>query len=92
VRHNRARGKHGILRMSEIVRAIADAGIEKDEIQRRLGMDSEELDRLSDMRGSPDMKSKDSFGKGWVPVAEAKTKAAQLVEKKDRAAKAATKK
>lgn len=68
VRHNRARGSHGVLKMADIVRAISASGLGDDEIMRRLGMDREEVSRLSDARGSPDQAGKDSYGKGWVPV------------------------
>lgn len=68
VRHNRARGAHGVLRMSDIVRAIQASGLTDEEIQRRLGMEQEEIDRLVDARGNAEAVGKDSFGKGWVPV------------------------
>lgn len=82
IRHNRARGKHGILRMADIVRAIASSGLDEADVQRRLGMDREEFQRLTDLRGSPESKSKDSFGKGWVPVAAVQSKAAKDAAKK----------
>ncbi len=72
VRHNRARGQHGILKMSSIVRELIAQGLTDEEIERRLGMEDEELVRLVDMRGSPDQAGKDSFGKGWTPVARTK--------------------
>jgi ParB-like chromosome segregation protein Spo0J len=67
VRHNRARGQHGIVAMAGIVRELVKQGLTDDEIERRLGMEDEERERLADMRGSPDKAGKDSFGKGWVP-------------------------
>ena len=33
----------------------------------KLGMEAEELERLADMRGSPEKAGKDSYGRGWVP-------------------------
>lgn len=68
VRHNRARGQHGILRMGEIVRAMAKSGLTNEVIAHRLQMEQEEIDRLSDLRGSPDKAGKESFGKGWEPA------------------------
>ncbi len=68
VRHNRARGQHGVLKMGAIVRQLQAEGLTAAEIERRLGMDPEERDRLGDMRGSPEKAGKDSFGRGWVPV------------------------
>lgn len=68
VRHNRARGQHGILKMSDIARSLVESGLEEAEICRRLGMEQEELDRLTDVRPSPQAAGKDSFGLGWVPT------------------------
>lgn len=50
IRHNRARGSHGIVRMGEIVRELKEAGVGDAEIRRRLGMEQEEIDRLADFR------------------------------------------
>lgn len=69
VRHNRARGQHGVLKMGDIVRSLRDEHGQSDaDIKRKLGMDREELTRLADQRGAPELMGKDSFGKGWVPV------------------------
>lgn len=67
VRHNRARGQHGILKMGNIVRALQQGGMNDEEICEGMGMEQEEVDRLADMTGSPDSAGKDSFGKGWIP-------------------------
>lgn len=68
VRHNRARGQHGVLKMGDIVRQLQEEGVTDPEICRRLGMEVEELERLSDLRAAPELIGKDSFGRGWVPV------------------------
>lgn len=70
VRHNRARGQHGILRMGEIVRAMRAEGVADEKICTMLGMEDEELERLADERPSPERVGMDSFGKAWVPVRE----------------------
>lgn len=67
VRHNRARGQHGILKMAEIVRTAQEDGLTEEEICTGFGMEPEEIDRLADMRPSPEHAGKDSFGRGWVP-------------------------
>lgn len=67
VRHNRARGQHGVLKMANIVRTLVAEGLSDEQIEERLGMEDEEIARLTDMRGSPEQAGKDSFGKGWVP-------------------------
>lgn len=67
VRHNRARGAHGILAMGKIVRALIASGKTEEQVAIELGMDSEETARLADMRGSIDVAGKENFGKGWTP-------------------------
>ena len=68
VRHNRARGHHGVLGMGGIVEQLRAAGCPDDEIRRRLGMTQEEVDRLADNRGAAAVLARDSFGQGWVPT------------------------
>ena len=48
VRFNRARGQHGILKMSAIVRDLQGSGLSQEEIEKRLGMEDEEVSRLTD--------------------------------------------
>ena len=72
VRHNRARGQHGVLKMGDIVRAAQAAGLSDDDICTGMGMELEELERLADLRGSPETAGKESFGKGWIPDIETK--------------------
>jgi ParB-like chromosome segregation protein Spo0J len=68
VRHNRARGKHSVLLMSEIVLGlINDHGYTEDEIAVKLGMEQEEIARLSAVSKSPEAAGSDTFGKSWVP-------------------------
>ena len=68
VRHNRARGAHGINAMGEIVRSLQEDGLDEKEIMKRLGMEREEVIRLADFRPATERIGQDSFGKGWVPV------------------------
>lgn len=68
IRHNRARGHHGITRMGEILRFIQESGMDDNQIMARLGMEAEELDRLTDFRGSDERAGQDHFGKGWKPT------------------------
>jgi ParB-like chromosome segregation protein Spo0J len=69
IRHNRARGQHGILPMSSIVRSMYEAGVTKDDIMRRLGMEDEEVDRLLASSGAPTTHG-EGFGKSWKPTRE----------------------
>lgn len=73
VRHNRARGKHGVLKMGEIVRSAQRAGVSESSICKGMGMELEEVERLADMRGSPKAAGKESFGMGWAPDIKTKT-------------------
>lgn len=70
VRHNRARGNHGVLKMADIVTGLRELGVSDEDIQRRLGMEFEEVERLGDHRSSPELSGMDSFGRGWVPTPE----------------------
>lgn len=67
VRHNRARGVHGVLGMADIVADLLQGGMSPEEIGRRLEMDPEEVDRLAD-RGVMTKRglNPDGFGKGWT--------------------------
>ena len=68
IRHNRARGEHGVLSMANIVRTMYEEGTPKEEIEKRLGMEDEEVERLLDRSGMTIRASADGFGKAWVPV------------------------
>jgi ParB-like chromosome segregation protein Spo0J len=70
IRHNRARGTHAVLRMAEIVRGMMDDGVPQREIQKRLGMEREEVLRLVNRAGMPAQVTKGRAGalsKAWVP-------------------------
>jgi ParB-like chromosome segregation protein Spo0J len=76
IRHNRARGRHGILHMAEIVRALLAQGLTPKDLEERLGMEREEVERLADMRPAPEKLGRESFGKGWVPAESSEQRAA----------------
>ncbi len=68
IRHNRARGQHGIDPMAAIVSDLLKSGMKKDEIMDELGMQEEEVDRLDDHRGQPErVGGGTKHSKGWVP-------------------------
>ena len=71
IRHNRARGTHGITAMGEIVRDLSRRGLGNEEIMERLQMEQEEVTRLMDYRPSTEQNGQGGFGKGWVPVKDA---------------------
>ena len=69
IRHNRARGTHGVLEMSNIVTDMVKNGLNGDEIMSRLMMEKEEVVRLLFRAGIPKsdvFKDKD-FSKSWSP-------------------------
>lgn len=71
IRHNRARGTHHVVRMSEIVRDLADSGLDVDEIRARLSMDKEEVTRLLERGRMTERASSDEgFTEAWRPVAK----------------------
>jgi len=69
IRHNRARGTHGVLEMSNIISDMVKQGVSGDEIALRLGMEKEEVVRLLFRSGIPKsevFKNKE-FSKSWTP-------------------------
>tara|TARA_R110000787_G_scaffold43672_5_gene106999 strand:- start:5138 stop:5659 length:522 start_codon:yes stop_codon:yes gene_type:complete len=69
IRHNRARGTHGVLEMSKIVSQLVEDGVSGEEIMLRLMMDKEEVTRLLFKVGIPKSEVfKDAdFGMAWIP-------------------------
>ena len=67
IRHNRARGTHGILRMADIVTGMLKAGVTPEQIMKGLGMDDEEVIRLSTALGMPELASSANFTSAWKP-------------------------
>ncbi len=67
IRHNRARGTHGVLNMSEIIQSMVDGGLSKQEIMARLQMEEEEVIRLAARVGIPksDLIDDNEFSKSW---------------------------
>jgi ParB-like chromosome segregation protein Spo0J len=69
IRHNRARGTHGVLEMSNIITEMVADGITGEEIIKRLGMEREEVVRLLFRAGIPksDVFKEKEFSKAWSP-------------------------
>lgn len=69
IRHNRARGTHGVLEMSNIVSEMVNKGLSGEEIMKRLMMEKEEVVRLMFRAGIPksDIFKDKSFSKSWTP-------------------------
>ncbi len=66
VRHNRARGRHKIHDMSEIVRELAQLGWKDERISKELGMDSDEVLRLKQINGLLELFADRRFSRAWT--------------------------
>ncbi|MFG6655034.1 IbrB-like domain-containing protein [Scandinavium sp. M-37] len=66
IRHNRARGRHQINAMSEIVRELSQLGWTDEKMGLELGMDSDEVLRLRQINGLLDMFSDRQFSQAWT--------------------------
>jgi ParB-like chromosome segregation protein Spo0J len=70
IRHNRARGTHGVLPMAEIVQSLIEVDkLSVPEIMARLQMEKDEVVRLANRAGIPDSKliMSTPFSQSWVP-------------------------
>jgi len=70
IRHNRARGKHKIEAMSEIVLALKRRNWSPKKIGKELGMDQDEVLRLVQISGLSDMFKDSEFSEAWEVDAE----------------------
>ena len=83
IRHNRARGKHGVRPMSEVVGDLIRAGWEDQRIAKELGMEADEVLRLKQRKGLPALFKDQDFSRAWVeeklfaPLKELRSKSAK---------------
>lgn len=68
IRHNRARGKHQVVAMSDIVLDLARRNWSDAKISRELGMDEDEVLRLKQITGLAEAFKDRDFSKAWEPV------------------------
>lgn len=66
VRHNRARGKHGVQGMSNLVYKMLENGWTDAEICNELGMEPEELLRLKHITGFAKLFANTEYKKAWM--------------------------
>ncbi|MGK0269466.1 MAG: ParB-like chromosome segregation protein Spo0J [Cocleimonas sp.] len=66
IRHNRARGEHGIDLMVNIVGELVESGMSDQWILKNIGMDADELLRLKQVSGLAAMFKNKEFSDGWV--------------------------
>jgi ParB-like chromosome segregation protein Spo0J len=65
IRHNRARGKHQVNSMSEIVLELKRRNWSDNKIAKNLGMDADEILRLTQIGGLCDMFKNTEFSLSW---------------------------
>ena len=65
IRHNRARGKHAVTAMSDIVVELKRRNWSDKKIGKELGMDPDEVLRLSQISGLAEMFSDCAFTEAW---------------------------
>ncbi len=70
IRHNRARGSHGIDLMVNIVKELIEAGMSDAWILRNIGMDIDELLRLKQTSGIASLFADKEFSKSWIAEIE----------------------
>jgi ParB-like chromosome segregation protein Spo0J len=66
IRHNRARGRHQITAMSEIVRELSQLGWDDNKIGKELGMDSDEVLRLKQINGLQELFADRQYSRAWT--------------------------
>ncbi|WP_236186195.1 IbrB-like domain-containing protein [Pseudomonas protegens] len=65
IRHNRARGIHGVQPMTEVVVALLRAGWTEEVVAQRLGMDAEEVLRFKQVAGLPELFKDHPYSRSW---------------------------
>ncbi len=65
IRHNRARGKHQVDSMSEIILELKARNWKNERIARELGMEEDEILRLCQITGLADVFSDEEFSRSW---------------------------
>lgn len=65
IRHNRARGKHKVDSMSEIVIELKRRNWSDSKIGKELGMDQDEVLRLTQIQGLAEMFQDEEFSEAW---------------------------
>lgn len=65
VRHNRARGKHSVSSMSDMIIELKRRNWSDEKISKHLGMDADEVLRLSQINGLAEMFADNEFSQAW---------------------------
>lgn len=70
IRHNRARGKHGVEPMTGIVMHLAKKGWDDAKIAKELGMDPDEVLRFKQVTGLAELFADRDFSEAWEATDE----------------------
>jgi len=73
VRHNRARGAHGVIAMTDLVAYLAKRGWDTKKIMRELGMDEDEVLRYRQVSGLSELFADQAFSEAWDLVEDDST-------------------
>jgi len=65
IRHNRARGKHTVVAMQDIVVELRRRNWSNEKIGKQLGMESDEILRLCQLTGLAELFADDDFSASW---------------------------
>jgi ParB-like chromosome segregation protein Spo0J len=65
IRHNRARGVHGVGPMTDIVAELVRRGWSDEEVARQLGMDADEVLRFKHASGLPELFEDEEYSRAW---------------------------
>lgn len=80
VRHNRARGKHSVDGMAEIILDLKRRNWSDKKISKELGMDSDEILRLSQITGLAEMFKNRDFSRSWSVDTSYETDQEELID------------
>lgn len=80
IRHNRARGKHKVESMAEIVIALKRRNWSDKKIGKELGMDPDEVLRLTQIKGLAEMFQDEDFSEAWKAEFISEEEAEQIEE------------
>jgi len=76
IRHNRARGKHSVAGMGQIVFNMLKNGATDDEICNEVGLEAEELARLKYVTGFAKLFANSHYGQAWETQGQVKIRKA----------------
>ena len=65
IRHNRARGKHAVKSMAQIVADMRLAGWSEEQIAKEMGMEAEEVLRLQQIKGLRELFKDRDYSEAW---------------------------